>query len=151
MHIMGTYWPFVPPTAISADDVSKKLYNRLLTFCKKSHPQDPDPIKYVQNLMLQWMANAWQDKCCGPMAGGDYNSRWLPSDRGGQRSLFHWANENYLINGPRIIADRGNMSFITFGRNDWTDGTWIDHFSKGSCSRHHSIFEVKNLSSYDES
>jgi hypothetical protein len=73
------------------------------------------------------MANAWQEGCCGQIAGGDYNSRWLPSDRGGQRSLFHWANNNYFINGPRIIADRGNMSFITFARNDWMDGTWIDH------------------------
>jgi hypothetical protein len=65
---MGTYWPFLASTAISADDVSKELYNRLLTFCKKSHPQDPDTIKYVQAFMLQWMANAWQEGCCGQIA-----------------------------------------------------------------------------------
>ena len=127
IHIMGTYWPFVPPKAMSSDDVSKKLFNRLLAYCRKSHPQNPDPIQYVQHLLLQWMANAWQDGCCGQIAGGDFNSRWLPSDRGGQRALFDWANANYLINGPRHITDRGGMSFITYGRNDWSDGTWIDH------------------------
>ena len=32
IHILGTYWPFVP-SATANEDASKKLYNRLLTFC----------------------------------------------------------------------------------------------------------------------
>ena len=127
IHLMGTYWPFVLPSALSADDFSKKLFKRLLAYCMKLHPHNPNPIQYAQNLMLQWMAHSWQDGCCGQIAGGDYNSRWLPGERGGQRSLFEWANENYFINGPRLIADRGGMSFVTFKRSDWNEGTCIDH------------------------
>ena len=127
LSILGTYWPFVPVGASRMEESSKKLYNRLFQYCKTIHPQNPDPISHIQNLMVHWMTSAWEDGCTGFIATGDLNSRWLPTDHGGQRSIVDWANDNYLINGPRLIADRANMKFITFGRRDWEDGSWIDH------------------------
>ena len=35
INILGTYWPFVPSSAMSANDVSKKLYSRLLAYCRQ--------------------------------------------------------------------------------------------------------------------
>jgi hypothetical protein len=144
LHIMGTYWPFVPSKSHPTDETSKKLYDRLLAYCKKHHVRSLDPIQYIQQLMIQWMAHAWQDGCCGQIAGGDYNSRWLPSDNGGQRALSDWAGNNCLFNGPRIIADRGNMSFLTYGRNDWQDGTWIDHLLHAGDPEHFDILGAFN-------
>ena len=73
------------------------------------------------------MSTDWQHGCEGSVYGGDYNSRWSAGEAGGQRAIESWANENYLINGPKLIAERGNMTFYTYGRTEWAGGSWIDH------------------------
>jgi hypothetical protein len=144
MSIVGTYWPFVPGASKRLEEMSKKLYNRLLAYCKTIHPQHPDPISHIQNLLLHWMASDMKDGCYGFVAAGDLNSRWLPSDHGGQRSIADWANDNYLINGPRLIADRTNMMFVTYGRRDWEDGSWIDHILHAGDPEHIDILGAFN-------
>ena len=77
--------------------------------------------------MVQWMNQDTAEGCEGHISCGDYNSKWSSSDIGGQRTLLQWASNNYLINGPRLIAERGNLTFITYGRAHRAGGTWIDH------------------------
>lgn len=57
---------------------------------------------------------------------GNLNSRWLPSESGGQRAIESWYDVNLLNNGPRQIADYLGTTFITRG-HEQDHGTWIDH------------------------
>ena len=129
ISIMGTYWPFVPSKDMQTKpaELSHKLWHRVKAFCKSRHAHKPDPIEYLKHLMIKWMDNDTAEGCEGHIHCGDYNSKWSPSDIGGQRTLSQWASNNYLINGPRLITDRGNLSFVTYGRAHRHGGTWIDH------------------------
>ena len=115
LSIYGTYWPYKPDPSTKSEG-SKKLWNRVHSFCQSDFLQDPDPLLFIQSLIDQWMAGDWEDRADGLVLAGDFNSRWLPGDHGGQRSLSTWADERFVINGPRLIANRGQIEFHTFGR-----------------------------------
>ena len=104
MAILGTYWPEKP----SDKSVShrKGLWSRILEFRQQQKAHNPDPTVYIQELTLQWLAQDRQNGCQCSIIGGDMNSRWFSSDPGGQRSIKKWCEDNYLINGPRLIHDR---------------------------------------------
>ena len=85
-----------------------------------------NPITYLQELALKWAHTAAQTGSNAVILGGDLNSRWLPAERGGQRSIEEWCDTNFLINGPRQIADALKTTFITRG-HETENGTWIDH------------------------
>jgi hypothetical protein len=95
---------------------------------------DPDPIRFIQSITDQWISRDWEERADGIILGGDFNSRWLPGEHGGQRVLSTWADDRFLINGPRLVADRGHLEFYTFGRPP--SASWIDHIlHAGSADR----------------
>ena len=126
ISILGTYWPCVPSGHSESTAGDCKLYNRVKAYLAAQHHRDPDPIQYVQSLILQWIQSAWTAGCEGIILGGDLNSRWAGT-HGGQRSISQWASSNYLINGPLQIAERCGATFVTCGHIDHGCGTWIDH------------------------
>ena len=135
--ILGTYWPECPSDSTRLGPGHKGLWSRILAYRNNMKAHNPNPIVYLQELILQWISLSRQQGCQGCVVGGDLNSTWLASEPGGQRTIQKWCDENCLINGPRQIHDelgppinpsQGiHHHFITWGRTEWTYGTWIDH------------------------
>jgi len=132
----------------------KKLWPRILEYRKQQKVHNPDPILYLQNLALTWIAKDRSEGCQAFILGGDLNSTWIASDKGGQRRINKWCEDNYLINGPRLIHDRFaptpdpnsgvSLQFITWGRSEWGWGTWIDHLLHAGDKEHISIHGAFN-------
>ena len=133
----GASKPTHRSTATSTLQDSGKLWHRLLEYRKQQKAYNPDPILYLQDLTLTWMSHDRLEGCNAIILGGDLNSRWAARDKGGQRVIHKWCEDNYLINGPRLIHDKFapppdphsviTLQFITMGHTEWSKGTWIDH------------------------
>ena len=89
----------------------KKRWNRLHSFCPDEQMHDPDPIRFIEELLDQWISRDWEDSAKGIIIGGDFSSRWNTGDHGGQRVLSAWADSRFLINRPKLITDRGDYDF----------------------------------------
>jgi hypothetical protein len=61
----------------------KKLWPRILEYRKQQKVHNPDPILYLQNLALTWIAKDRSEGCQAFILGGDLNSTWIASDKGG--------------------------------------------------------------------
>ena len=88
-------------------------------------------------MAIKWAHTALRTGSDFVILAGDLNSRWNNDDSGGQRSIEHWCDDNFLINGPKLISDHIAEPFITRG-HELDDGTWIDH-----------ILHVGDISSID--
>ena len=179
--ILGTYWPECLTTTGSGKEAGlsaaelpttntqepgqhlpskesttrdRKLWQRVLDYRREQGAHDPSPITYLQNLALTWIAKDRADGCQAFILGGDFNSTWIALDRGGQRTIKKWCEDNYLINGPRLIHDRFapttstdsgvDLHFITWGRSEWGWGTWIDQLLHAGDTTHISIHGAFN-------
>ena len=137
-----------------SDLYERKLWPRILEYRKLQKAHNPDPITYLQDLTLNWIAKDRADGCQAFILGGDLNSTWIAKDKGGQRTINKWCEDNYLINGPRLIHDRFaptptddsgiDLLFITWGRSEWGRGTWIDHLLHAGDTDHISIHGAFN-------
>ena len=110
--VLGSYWPSLP----DHNHVGKhKLWTRIHEYRCQAAAHDPDPILYVQDLALQWIASARVAGSKDFFLAGDLNSTWTPGESGGQRAIRRWCEDNFLINGPKLINEHMQSPFITHG------------------------------------
>ena len=135
INILGTYWPEKPAPS-HVHSTALNLWSRVTYWLREQHIQS-NPITYLQDLAIKWAHTALRNGSDSVILAGDLNSRWNNGDSGGQRSVERWCDENFLINGPKLISDHIAEPFITRG-HELDDGTWIDH-----------ILHVGDISSID--
>ena len=125
IHIQGAYWPERPePRRIHPHAVN--LWSHMKYWLRsKLHPND-DPVTYLQQLSIEWANTAIRTGSTAILMAGDLNSTWTPNERGGQRAISPWCDDNSLINGARLISDHIQQPFITRG-HELDTGSWIDH------------------------
>ena len=114
IHILGTYWPEIPDNK-RIHPTASNLWSRVSFWLRDRHQHKVDPIQYLQDLAITWSHTAIRTGSEAVILAGDLNSRWLPSEHGGQRAIEGWCDMNLLINGPRLIADYLRTTFITRG------------------------------------
>ena len=69
--VLGTYWPSLP----DHNHVGNRgLWTRIYEYCSQTGAYDPDPILYVQDLTLQWIASARVAGYKKIFLSGDLNS-----------------------------------------------------------------------------
>ena len=141
LSVLGSYWPSLP----DHNHVGKHgLWARIHEYRCQAAAHDPDPILYVQDLALQWIASARVAGCKGIFLAGDLNSTWTPGESGGQRAIRRWCEDNFLINGPKLINEHMQSPFITHGRTEGGRNSWIDHVLHTGNPEHVSVLGACN-------
>ena len=131
VHVLGTYWP-AEPTADRIRRPAKNLWSRVHYWLRDRHLHHRSPVAYLQQLAVTWINTALRTDCDAVLLLGDFNSRWLSQENGGNRAIRDWCQDNFLVNGPRQVSDTLRATtdsppiFTTRG-HELDEGTWIDH------------------------
>ena len=80
----------------------------------------------------------------GHILTGDLNSTWTPGESGGQRVIRRWCEDNFLINGPKLVNENMESPFITHGQTESGRNSWIDHVLHTGDIEHVSVIGACN-------